>query len=54
MDMGYKVKRERVFCCIFNILRHETEGIVERGRRRVEGKLEKIKTHGNTLFKFNW
>ena len=31
----------------FYILRHETEGIVERDRRRVEGKVVKIQTDGN-------
>ena len=31
----------------FYILRHEAEGIVRRDKRRVEGKVEKIKTDGN-------
>ena len=31
----------------FYILRHETEGIVGRDRRRLEGKVEKIRTDGN-------
>jgi len=38
--MGYKVRRKRFFC----ISTHETEGIVGRDRRRVEGKVAKIKT----------
>ena len=34
------------FVVFFHILRHETEGIVERDRRKVEGKVENIKTDG--------
>ena len=44
---GIKVRRWFFYCILFYILRHETEGIVERDRRRVEGKVEKIKTDGN-------
>ena len=35
------------FLHFFYILRHETEGTVERDRRRLVGKVEKIKTDGN-------
>ena len=51
--VGYKVRRKGVVFVVYilrqhvYILRHETEGIVGRDRRRVEAKVEKIKTDGN-------
>ena len=45
--MGYKVRRKRFFCCFKKIFSDmETEGIVRRDRRRVVGKVEKIRTCG--------
>ena len=40
----FKTKFHVLKICIF--LRRETEGIVGRDRRRVEGKVEKIRTDG--------